>query len=129
MSTIADLEERLQRLERLLLHRHPPAQSPDVHAFHVILAVVSRHLHVSSRLILSPIRRETVAYARFFVYALARKYTTLSYAAIGRLVGGRDHSSALHGAARLREILSINARARTHLAAMENNVQIRLSQP
>lgn len=43
--------------------------------------------------------------ARMVFYYLARKHTELSYPAIGRLVGHRDHSSVLHGIRTVEEAL------------------------
>jgi hypothetical protein len=58
-----------------------------------------------TRLDLTSDRRPAeLAAARFAVYWLATKMTTLSSVEIGRLLGDRDHTSVLHGLARAEEL-------------------------
>jgi chromosomal replication initiator protein len=46
--------------------------------------------------------------ARNIVVHLARRHTTLSYAEIGRALGGRDHTTIMHADRRLPEQLSLD---------------------
>ena len=45
----------------------------------------------------SPRRNGKSMWARLAVYYWARRITTLSYPAIGRLLGGRDHTTVMRG--------------------------------
>jgi chromosomal replication initiator protein len=66
-----------------------------------ILGVVSEYFNVSEQLLLSPNRSKRVALARMVVMYLSREYTNLTLSQIGSELGGRDHSTVSHGAAKI----------------------------
>ncbi|MCC7478182.1 chromosomal replication initiator protein DnaA [bacterium] len=66
-----------------------------------ILSVVGEYFNVSEQLLLSPNRSKRVAQARMVVMYLAREYTNLTLSQIGEELGGRDHSTVSHGAAKI----------------------------
>lgn len=51
----------------------------------------------------SPRRRRDVVRARMIYYAVARQLTSHSLPTIGRAIGGKDHSTIMHGLARVEE--------------------------
>lgn len=51
-----------------------------------------------------PARTRVVSEWRHIAILLVRKFTSVSYADIGRMLGGRDHSTAIYGCARGREL-------------------------
>lgn len=51
----------------------------------------------------SPRRRRDVVRARMIYYAVARQITSHSLPTIGRAIGGKDHSTIMHGLARVEE--------------------------
>ena len=62
-----------------------------------ILTAVCRHSGVSRRDLCAKSRKQTVVSVRQLAMYLCHKYTGQSYAQIGRIIGGRDHSTVLHG--------------------------------
>ena len=66
-------------------------------SFHLIIAEVQRKHGVSYVELLSDRRSRYVAWPRQEVMYRAAKETRLSLPAIGRLLGGRDHTTILHG--------------------------------
>lgn len=70
--------------------------SSIVHAVSEVTAIGSAELK-------SPRRRRDVVRARMIYYAVARQLTSHSLPTIGRAIGGRDHSSILHGIAKVEE--------------------------
>lgn len=52
---------------------------------------------ISKIALCSPARPQYLVHWRNVIYFLARKYTMLSMPMIGRMVGGRDHSTIHHG--------------------------------
>ena len=62
-----------------------------------ILTAVSRHSGVSRRDLCAKSRKQGVVAVRQLAMYLCHKYTGQSYAQIGRIIGGRDHSTVLHG--------------------------------
>ncbi len=63
----------------------------------LILEVVSEHFNISSVDIKSKKRPREIAYPRQIVMFLCRKLTEASLPKIGELLGGRDHTTVLHG--------------------------------
>ncbi len=66
-----------------------------------ILAVTARYFNVTQAAITGPSRRSSLVEARNVVVHLARRLTSLSYAAIGRGLGGRDHTTIMHADRRM----------------------------
>lgn len=71
-----------------------------------IIAVAARYFGVTQSALTGPSRRSSLVYARNIVVHLARRLTRLSYADIGRALGGRDHTTAMHADRRLAEQLA-----------------------
>jgi hypothetical protein len=57
----------------------------------------------------SDTRSAPIAYARHVAMYLARKLTTKSLPAIGRVLGGRDHTTILHGIRKIERQIAIGA--------------------
>lgn len=62
-----------------------------------IREVVARVCGVSVSVMAGPKRYQPEVKARFIYYWIARNYTPRSYPEIGRAVGGKDHSTVMHG--------------------------------
>jgi chromosomal replication initiator protein len=71
----------------------------------VILDAVALVMHVPVDAITSKRREKQIAYARHLAMYLLRDLAHQSYAQIGRLLGGRDHTTALHGCRRIAKLL------------------------
>ena len=61
-----------------------------------VVAVVARYYSLTQSALLSSARRKSLVHARGVIVYLARMLTNLSYAEIGRGLGGRDHSTMIH---------------------------------
>lgn len=87
-----------------------------------VLAATARHHGLSVDSLIGPSRSRTVSQARSLAMYLARQLTQRSFAEIGRVCGGRDHTTALHGnriaAARIAADPVVAADAATILAAL-----------
>jgi chromosomal replication initiator protein len=66
-----------------------------------IIAVTARYFNVTQAALTGSSRRTSLVYARNIIVHLARRLTSLSYAEIGRGLGGRDHTTAMHADRRL----------------------------
>lgn len=70
--------------------------------------------------LLSPRKNAWLVQCRQLLYWLARDRTTLSHAAIAQAIGGRDHTTIVHGVKRIEELRAIDpavAEACVHLVA------------
>ena len=80
----------------------PPGQSLSVEA---IIALVASATGYTAEDLVGPLRPKRLARARQMLYGLLRALRpSMSFPVIGRAVGGRDHSSALHGLRRFDEL-------------------------
>jgi chromosomal replication initiator protein len=61
-----------------------------------IVAVVARHFGVPQKLLKSNSRKQHIVRARATAVYLARELSDESYQQIGRLLGGRDHTTIMH---------------------------------
>jgi chromosomal replication initiator protein len=62
-----------------------------------IVSAVARHYRLSENDLFGPSRRRTVAVPRQLAMYLIREETGTSFPQIGELLGGRDHTTVLHG--------------------------------
>lgn len=84
----------------------PPTPVPDrIITCQEILRTVAALTGVSVSILCSPRRSRHLVEGRFVVYWIARKHTALSFPHIGRMIGRRDHSTVLHGVARVEAAL------------------------
>ena len=79
-------------LMELLAHRNAAPLSPER-----ILEVVASHYKLATEDIIGPRRSQDVAFARHVAMHLLRSEAKLTLAEIGQHLGGRDHSTVLHG--------------------------------
>lgn len=91
-------------------------------ARHVTLDVIIEAVCATAGLtrwdIVSDRRSGELNRARFTVYWLATKLTELSSGAVGRLLGGRDHTTVLHGLQRAQELRASDPMFRHALDAL-----------
>ncbi|MCC6492003.1 MAG: hypothetical protein IT424_03170, partial [Pirellulales bacterium] len=70
-----------------------------------IIALTARYFGVTQAALAGPSRRSSLVQARNIVVHLARRLTDLSYADIGRGLGGRDHTTVMHADRRVADLL------------------------
>jgi len=92
-----------------------PVRAPDPEG---VLAAVARHYAVTAEELRGTGRARAVALARQVAMYLLREETTASLGQIGRLLGGRDHTTVMHGCARVGEVLASDTRLRDDVAAI-----------
>lgn len=109
---IAALETRLKKLKRLAKLRRKvdraslcPADWEANPSMKVILEATSTGFVVRPEDILGWTRFAHVADARMAFYFFLRKFTTLSFEALGRSIG-RNHTSLIHGCQRVEKLLA-----------------------
>ena len=73
-----------------------------------IIQIVSEHTHVSADDIISKKRSAGIAYARQIVMYLCREMTSAPLQAIGSALGGRDHTTVIHGISKMQEEVANN---------------------
>jgi chromosomal replication initiator protein len=87
------LEQAVQAIKDLISPNENKEITPEY-----ILETVCQHYNVPIEDLKSQKRNKGIAYPRQVVMYLARKYTDASLQTIGKLLGGRDHTTIMHGA-------------------------------
>lgn len=82
-----------------------------------VLAVVSERFGVSIEALLGKSRERQTAWARQVVMYLLREETSASLFQIGDQLGGRDHTTIMHGCATVAQRMESDPRARADVAA------------
>jgi chromosomal replication initiator protein len=84
-------------------HEQPTTERAQPDQLKHIIAVTARYFAVTQAALTGPSRRTSLVKARNIIVHLARQLTDLSYAEIGRQLGGRDHTTIMHADRRLAE--------------------------
>lgn len=85
-----------------------------------IVSATTRHLGVARDAILGPSRARHIVHARHLAMYLLREDAALSLPAIGRFLGGRDHTSALHAYRKIHGSLSSQPKLRQELSSIRS---------
>lgn len=83
-----------------------PESGPGSITPELILSEISRYFDVDSEEILSLKRDRTLVNARHIAMYLCRELTDLSLPRIGQRFGGRDHSTVMHAASKIRTLMA-----------------------
>src|SRR5579862_1912885 len=86
------------------------------------LKAVARRYGVAVEALLGKSREHQVAWARQVAMYLLREVTSASLFQIGAQLGGRDHTTIMHGCARVSQALSSDARLRDDIAAIRREL-------
>lgn len=95
-----------------LTSSHRQADAP------AILEAVARHYHVSLTELCGKTREHSIAWARQVAMYLLREETPISLPRIGQHLGGRDHTTVMHGCARVGQALAHDERTRADIASI-----------
>jgi chromosomal replication initiator protein len=91
----------------------------------LILAETSRYFNISPEELLSPNRNRTVATARQIAMYLCRELTDLSLPRIGQRFGGRDHSTVMHAASKIRGLMAQQRSTYTQVQELTSRIRTR----
>ena len=92
-----------------------------------IIDIVCRHYEVTPNAIKGASRKRELVIPRQVIIYLADKYTNLPAARIGKLIGGRDHSTVLHSINKVREIIEKDKDFAAQLAKVEERLKVKKS--
>ena len=89
-----------------------PVSGPERPSADMVLAAVARHFAVTVDDLRGKSRNHQIAWARQVAMHLLREETDASLFVIGRQLGGRDHTTIMHGCARVAKALAEDQQAR-----------------
>jgi chromosomal replication initiator protein len=92
-----------------------------------IIDIVCRQYEVTPNAVKGASRKRELVIPRQVIIYLADKYTNLPAARIGKLVGGRDHSTVLHSINKVRDMIEDNMEFAAQLAKVEERLKVKKS--
>jgi chromosomal replication initiator protein len=96
----------------------PPVPTPEA-----ILTAVSRHFSFSRQLLTGRDRARELTYARQIAMYLLREDARRPLAEIGRLLGGRDHATVLHGCTKITREFNLLPETRQHIECLRRTLR------
>lgn len=120
----ANLEKReidLTLAEEALKDLITPEGESDITP-ELILRVVAEHYEISVQDLISKKKSQKISYPRQISMYLCRKLTEESLQYVGKMLGGRDHSTILHGCERIEHDLVDNEPLSTTINALINKI-------
>ena len=92
---------------------------------HDILDSMCNHFNVSTTAVMSRSRKRDYVVARQVSMYLAQKYTKMPASRIGKLVGGRDHSTVIHSCTQVENRLKIDKMFCSEVQSIENSFKLK----
>ena len=90
-----------------------------------ILEKVCKHFNVAQHQIISKSRRRDYVQVRQISMYLAQKYTKMSAARIGQLIGNRDHSTVIHSCNTIEQRLKIDKGFSEEVSSIERSFRLK----
>ena len=88
-----------------------------------IQRVVCAHMGIPEDLIRAKTRRQEIVNARQVAMYVFRELTDLSYPAIARLFGGRDHTTVMHADRKIRELMAERRSIYNQVTELTNRIK------
>ena len=90
-----------------------------------IIETVCNHFNVAATSVASRSRKREFVVARQVSMYLAQKYTKMPASRIGKLVGGRDHSTVIHSCSQVESRLKIDKAYSAEIVSIENAFKLK----
>lgn len=90
-----------------------------------IIDTVCNHFNVSSAAVAGRSRKREYVEARQLSMYLAQKYTKMPSSRIGKLVGGRDHSTVIHSCSQIEQRMKLDASFHDEVVSIENSFKLK----
>ena len=91
-----------------------------------ILEKVCSFFNVTATAINSRSRKHDIVIARQVSMYLAHKFTKMPASRIGKLVGGRDHSTVIHSCSQIEKRLQVDKKFNADLSSIENSFKLKI---
>lgn len=87
-----------------------------------IIEGVCRYFGLSVNYVISCGRKRDAVLARQIIYYLSRKNTAATLKSVGTIVGGKDHTTVVHGIKTITNIMSVDASLRKLVFDIESKI-------
>ena len=90
-----------------------------------IIETVCNHFNVAASSVAGRSRKREFVVARQVSMYLAQKYTKMPASRIGKLVGGRDHSTVIHSCSQVENRLKTDKAFSSEVSSIENSFKLK----
>jgi len=87
-----------------------------------LIKAVSNHFSIGKRMLLGPSRARPVAHPRQILMYLLRTHLGLPLQEVGRVVGGRDHTTVMHAVNKITLLASQDVQIRQDIMGIKNSI-------
>lgn len=120
--SIVDNSEIDMKLAERIVKRVVHISTEPITMDHII-DTVCEHLNVSAQDVNGKSRKKEYTLARQIIMYLAQKLTNNPAVRIGRLLGGRDHSTVIHGCRKIEKQISADKELKKLIADLEKEIK------
>ena len=107
--------------EDLLKDHITPSERREITA-DVIIEIVAEHYNLNRSELASPTKKKNIAYPRQIAMYLCREMTDVPLVSVGELLGGRDHSTVIHGCDRISTDLRTNEQLQSTIENLRKKI-------
>jgi chromosomal replication initiator protein len=115
-------DEDLQTILEISVKQNTPAFSPMAHpgaATEKIMHTVCRHYGLTKADVLGVSRQKDISLARQIIMYLFKFELDLSYPAIGRLFGNRDHTTVMHATKKITKLMKDDSKMQQQIKVIQ----------
>ena len=111
----------LELAEELLKDHITPSERKEITS-ELIIEVVAEHYNLKTSDLASVTKKKTIAYPRQIAMYLCRELTNVPLVTVGELLGGRDHSTVIHGCEKISTELQTNEQLKSTIESLRKKI-------
>ena len=111
----------LELAEELLRDHITPSERKEITS-ELIIEVVAEHYNLKTSDLASVTKKKTIAYPRQIAMYLCRELTNVPLVTVGELLGGRDHSTVIHGCEKISTELQTNEQLKSTIESLRKKI-------
>ena len=112
----------LSLAEELLKDHITPSEKREITP-KLIIELVAEHYNLKVSDLSSPTKKKNIAYPRQIAMYLCREMTNVPLVTVGELLGGRDHSTVIHGCDRISTDLHTNEQLQSTIENLRKKIE------
>ena len=111
----------LELAEELLRDHITPSERKEITS-ELIIEVVAEHYNLKTSDLASVTKKKTIAYPRQIAMYLCRELTNVPLVTVGELLGGRAHSTVIHGCEKISTELQTNEQLKSTIESLRKKI-------
>ena len=111
----------LSLAEELLKDHITPSERKEITS-ELIIEIVADHYNLKTSDLASVTKKKTISYPRQIAMYLCRELTNVPLVTVGELLGGRDHSTVIHGCEKISTELQTNKQLKSTIESLRKKI-------